>query len=446
MRTLGLLVTAVLLSVVALGLFVNAQLPKYREAFVFAFAPYEFTRSIQEFLAQQEAANGSEMNADGAPPFNQLAHNSELVDHTQRAVTTPNNDTLYSSAVLELSASPVELILPKTDGRYLSIAMMDVFTDQFAHIGPRETAGVAQTYWIVGPHDRSEAPAGVTVIRSPGNDVWLLARTFVSGIGDLDAARNLQRGISVRSVFPDMSTKAHETLATDLKDAGNFLKVVNESLARNPDHRHTLRAQKYQALGIGVDGNPGVINRLFWSLITPRAEAMMNAQIEEAVTAQIGWAVPPANLGRYEEDDQTRAAIAFVGFGALRQEDAIYYMQRKTAAGEPLDGSKVYQLPLPPDVPTDAFWSLSLYEPDETGRLYFYENATGRHSLNSGAEDLNVLDDGSVIIQMGGDAPADSAVTWMPTPDGPFVASFRLYLPKTDVLRTGWTPPAISER
>ena len=48
----------------------------------------------------------------GGAPVNTFAHGRDLVDHTARDITTPNNDTLYSSAHIDLSQGPVTLRLP----------------------------------------------------------------------------------------------------------------------------------------------------------------------------------------------------------------------------------------------------------------------------------------------------------------------------------------------
>ena len=378
--------------------------------------------------------------------LNRHVHNYELADHKRRTVTTPNNDTLYSSAVLELSATPVELILPEVGERYLSVALMDVFTDQFAHIGPRETGGKRGAYWIVGPDDNTGAPEGVTKIRATGNDVWLLARTFVSGQSDLAAARTAQQGIVVRPVFPDKSPKPFETLVTEVSDSRNFLNVVNEALTRNPTHPQSKRAANYSAIGLGPNSALGPIERLYWSVVTPKAEAAIAGQVNERLSENVGWSDPPHNIGYYGEDDATRSAIALIGFGALRRKDAIYYRMTRTEDGALLDGAKNYQMIIPENVPAQAFWSISLYEPDNTGRYFFYETATGRHSLNSASKELTRRDDGSILLHLSSKPPSGETTNWMPTPDGPFAAFFRVYLPDEQAIKNGWAPPPIVQK
>jgi hypothetical protein len=67
-----------------------------RDAFLFAFPVYEMART-------REAAVARTGN------LNTLRHRTTLSDASHRNVTTPNNDTLYSSSWLDLSAGPFAL-------------------------------------------------------------------------------------------------------------------------------------------------------------------------------------------------------------------------------------------------------------------------------------------------------------------------------------------------
>ena len=447
----GVLVLILLATALALWA-MKVELPKYRDAFLYSFGPYEFVRSVQDLSGQREADSdmftaeaiqAAALNGAEGALLNREVHNSRLADHTLRSVTTPNNDTLYTSAVLELSQTPVEISVPEAGDRYLSIALMDVFTDQFAHIGPRETGGAGGTYWIVGPEDTSIAPADVKVIRATGNDVWMLARVFVSGQTDLAAAKAMQNGIRVRSVFPDREPIPFKTKVSDIADSKNFTAVVQEALARNGAHPQTQRAVDFPQLSLGEGAEYGPIDAFFWSLVTPRAEASLTAQVNDQLSAQLGWSAPPENIGIYGDDDRLRSGIALIGFGALRREDAVYYRMTRTEDGELLDGTKSYRMTLPADVPAQAFWSLSIYKPDETGRFFFFENPTGRYSLNSGSDGLMAEADGRVVLHIGPTPPPGATSNWLPTPDGAFAAFFRLYLPTDGAVQSVWMPPAM---
>ena len=72
-----------------------------------------------------EVANARATGFPAAAPINGVGHNPNLVDHSFRAITTPNNDTLYSTIYMDLSKGPVSLTLPPSGARYLSVALMD---------------------------------------------------------------------------------------------------------------------------------------------------------------------------------------------------------------------------------------------------------------------------------------------------------------------------------
>lgn len=128
-------------------------------------------------------------------PMNFFGHGPRLADHTTRTVTTPNNDTLYSVAHVDLSQGPVSIVLPRTGGRYLSLALMDAYTNNFAVLGTRTTGDDGGYFTIVGPYDAAEGP---NVVRSPTPHVWALGRVLVEAPHDLAAARLVQAGITMQ--------------------------------------------------------------------------------------------------------------------------------------------------------------------------------------------------------------------------------------------------------
>ncbi len=81
-----------------------------------------------------------------------------LADHASRAVTTPNNDTLYSTAFLDLTQGPVTLTVPATGARYWSAAVMDMFTNNNAVLGLRTVGGEGGPSPWSGRASRPRAP------------------------------------------------------------------------------------------------------------------------------------------------------------------------------------------------------------------------------------------------------------------------------------------------
>jgi hypothetical protein len=87
--------------------------------------------------------------------------------------------------------------------------------------------------------------------------------------------------------------------------------------------------------------------------------------------------------------------------------------------------------------PVDAFWSLTVYD----ARGYQVENELGRYALGA-RDELIYRDDGSLDILLANDHPGDEQVAnWLPVPEGNFVVTMRLYLPRDEALDGRWNPP-----
>ena len=53
--------------------------------------------------------------------MNLIFANTRLTDHTLQIIARPNNDTLYVSALLDLTREPVILEMPAFDSKYVSL-------------------------------------------------------------------------------------------------------------------------------------------------------------------------------------------------------------------------------------------------------------------------------------------------------------------------------------
>ena len=58
----------------------------------------------------------------GGQALDRFAHGRQLTTARDKEVTTPNNDTLYSSAWLDLAQGPVSLATPDSGTGYWSVA------------------------------------------------------------------------------------------------------------------------------------------------------------------------------------------------------------------------------------------------------------------------------------------------------------------------------------
>lgn len=428
-----------------------------RAPLLYAFGLYEFASRIQVLSGQVsgsslfDAERVKEQYPDwnGEPLINREIHVRELSDPSSCAVTTPNNDTLYTSAVLDLTVGPIEVVAPESQARYVSIAFMNPFNDQVAFIGSRATDGRGGRFWVLGPGHFPDVPEDVTPIRVESNDLWMLGRVFVAGERDLVDARMVQSQISVRPLNSAKLARNFVIKPSERASAKTFLALTNEILARNPAAKHTERASIFEAFGIvpgKLDAFEGLslTKKYVWSRAVDQVEDRIMAQITADEKNAIGWTTPPRILGNYGTNDTVRAGTAMVGFGALTVDEAVYYRSSTDAAGTPLNGDQSYRMVLPAaGVPTDAFWSLSMYAISSDQRLFFYENELSRFAINSHSDGLVFQPDGSIILAFQRERPSDPSLVWMPTPEGAFKCVFRAYLPDRAIREGRWTPPPI---
>lgn len=134
-------------------------------------------------------------------------------------------------------------------------------------------------------------------------------------------------------------------------------------------------------------------------------------------------------FGRKEDVDPVRHFIATASaWGGNPDKDAVYL----NVIPEQNDGSAVYRLTVPAEVPVDGFWSITVYGADG----YIAPNDLGVYSLNSLSAKPGA--DGVAVIQFGG---CDGATAnCVPTPAG-WNYMVRLYRPRPEILDGSWTFP-----
>src|SRR5262245_15770847 len=87
------------------------------EAYTIGVQAYVYGFPLVEMYKTRFAQVESPKNEQRTPP-NQFHHARRLHDDTFKTVVSPNNDTLYSSAWLDLAAEPILLSVPAIKDRY----------------------------------------------------------------------------------------------------------------------------------------------------------------------------------------------------------------------------------------------------------------------------------------------------------------------------------------
>ncbi|MGA0599409.1 DUF1254 domain-containing protein [Caulobacter sp. KR2-114] len=367
----------------------------------------------------------------------------DLAGPATRTVTTPNNDTLYSSAWIDLAAGPVRLTLPFTGARYFSVALMDMFSNNFAVLGARTTGGEGGSFIIAGPRD----PAPPGAIRSPTPWVWALARTLVDGEADLPAAHAVQDGLAIKARpgrMPDQSVGRSAAW-------NDYFLWAQTLLEENPPPvTDTAFFRRIAPLQLGMTGGferarfaDSEMGQVEQGVAEAR-QALLEPRGRQLVAD--GWSYPPADLGDFGQDYDLRAAVALGGLAALPPAEAMY-LRAIAPGGGPIFRDGRLRLRLPADVPVDGFWSLTMYEATDQGQLFLTDNPINRYSLGDRTPGLARNADGGIDIYIQRTDPGEGRrANWLPAPaQGPFALTFRAYLPKPALVRGAWRLPALED-
>ena len=395
-------------------------------------------------------------------PMGQFANAPTYPDPSFHDVTTPNANTLYSSAWVDLSKEPYVLSTPNERGRYFLMPMLSGWTDVIASPGKRTTGTAAQRYVIVGPHWTGAAKMPrAKRINSPTNMLWILGRTFAQETKqDIQAVNQLQSQYTLtplsrfgrRYTPPPAQVDSSIDMETPVRDQVNaldattfFTRLAMLMKDNPPATADSLIVRRMASIGI-LAGQPFEATKLGEDSANVLYELPSRARqrilaVGKTMRPVNGW-LYATNLGRYGTDYDFRALITYVGLGANLPQDAIYPMTTVDAAGQPLDGSRQYVLHFDKgqQPPVKAFWSLTMYD----SAFFFVANPLKRYQISPAQSPVDTNPDGSldIYIQRANPGKAKSK-NWLPAPPGRFALMLRLYWPEQPAISGSWKPPAV---
>jgi hypothetical protein len=404
-------------------------------------------------------------------PINQLHNEACVFTPKDTGISTPNSDTPYSLALLDLRTEPFVLCVPEIEkARYYDVQLVDLYTDNYGYVGSRTTGNGAGCFLVAGPDWKGEMPPGIEkVFRCETQFSLVIIRTQLFNPEDMDNVKKVQSGYKVQLVsaflgkpappaappinWPKFEQAAFTTAFPEYLDfLLQFCPPVGTAEVEKP-----LR-EKFAQIGIG----PG--KKSSHKDLPPAVKAAIDDGVRAAL-AKIGetsdhighvvngWQVGSAAGSRefYNGNWALRAAAAKLGIYGNSEAEAVYPFTRSDVNEITLDGSKhtyVMTFPAGQLPPVNAFWSITMY--DGQSQLLI-ENAINRYLINSPMlPELRKNPDGSLSIYIQRNSPGkDKESNWLPAPDGPMFIVMRLYWPKTEApsvypLGKGtWTPPGI---
>ncbi len=422
-----------------------------REAWLYAYAPLQGYQTL--YTQALDPASNAYVGG-----FNRFRHYSRLYTPADADIVTPNNDTPYSWAWLDLRAEPIVLSLPAVAApRYYVNQWFDLYTHNFAYTGVRATGRAAGNYLFAGPHWNGQVPPGITqVFRSETDIVGTLTRTQLNGDADLPAMAALQAQYRLTPLSQFAGTPAPAAAPQLLlppwdktrAEGIGFISYLNALLPLMPAVPAEKAAfERFAKIGIapGKAFDPDALPAATRAAI----EAGIADASEELSTTAIAQTESKKFFGTREalgnDYVMNRAMGAMLGIYGNTKEEAVYASQQKGPDGKILDGTRKWvlrfekgQLP-----PVDLFWSITMYKLPE--RL-LVDNPLNRYSVGDRTASLTPGADGSLEIYIQNTDPgAGKTGNWLPAPAGPFFFVARFYGPRASLMDGSWTLPALKE-
>ncbi|MGC4016477.1 MAG: DUF1254 domain-containing protein [Luteolibacter sp.] len=381
--------------------------------------------------------------------FNVFRHYAQTFTPDNKDVVTPNNDTPYSWAWLDLRAEPMVVSVPEVPAdRYYVLQCVDLFSYNFAYIGSRSTGNGAANFLITGPQWKGEIPDGFkNVFKSETEIVGILGRTQLNGPDDVESVKKVQAGYKLTPLSKFLGKSAPPPApALDFPPYDKAKAATHEfipylnfllSLAEPPHPKEVAIRKRFEAIGIipGATWEPG---KLGTGVVTAIDEGVKDAQAElkkriDSTHSSNGLFGSRETLG---EDYLKRDTAAAMGLYGNDLEEAWY-------GGAVGDGTKPLKIHFAPGQlpPAKFFWSITAYTlPDR----FLYANPLHRYSMGDRTQGMKKDADGGLTIYLGNKSPGtDRESNWLPVPAGPYSFVARVYGPSEAAIKGEWKLPAL---
>ncbi len=426
-----------------------------KEAYVYAYPMVDNYRIVYAYCVD---AQSPEFKA----PWNQIGNTARVFTPEDKVVQTPNSDTPYSMAGLDLRAEPIVLTVPALEkDRYFSVQLIDLYTHNFAYIGSRATGNDGGSYLIAGPGWQGETPVGIKqVIRAETELLLAVYRTQLFNPADLDNVKKIQAGYRVQPLSAFLGQPAPAAAPAidfiapltpeEQKSSLEVFNILNFVLQFCP----TVESEKelmarFAKIGVGAG--------------KPFDAAKLDAETKAAIAAGMAdaWQTyaelkKELDAGKVSSGDLfgtrehlknnylNRMAGAILGIYGNTKAEAMYPIYSTDASGQPLNGANRYALRFAPGQlpPVNAFWSLTMYQMPAS---LLVANPLNRYLINSPMlPQLQQDADGGLTLYFQNASPGpEKESNWLPAPAGPFMVALRLYWPKDEALSGSWKQPPL---
>lgn len=375
--------------------------------------------------------------------FNCFAHGRTLAGPGYKPFKTPNADTLYSNAYLDLRDGPVLLTVPPTQGRYYTVNFLDLFGNA-TNISAR-THGTDGGRYLVAPVGwDGDVPEGAELFRVTQPIMWILMRIEAENPGVVPEVTRLQDRFVIEA--PRQTASREYPAKADVTDPAASLSVL-DWIVRNAGIRQTELAlvSRFEPLGIAgdrsiADALADPVSRAAADIGFAKADMILSRTVAQNGTSIEGNWREPSDIGRYGYNYLYRASVNSLGTGANVRLENFAFTTFQDASGDMLDGARHnYTMRMPSPPPADFFWSVTVYE---TSTQELFPNAGKKYLVSDNTKGLEIAADGSITIRFAHDASGPNAI---PIPEGPFYLALRAQGPRKELRDGTWRPAPLQK-
>jgi hypothetical protein len=381
-------------------------------------------------------------------------------------VFTPNSDTPYAGANIDLSSGPMVAELPAGP---LMCVVNDLNQRYVMDMGiPGPDAGKGGKHLLIPPGYTAKIPEGYFTGTPTTTRVLLLVRVIPPG-GDVQKGIDMLKTVKIYPlsgpadwpvIWSAIGDRSQDFTPVRWEKNLDYWKQLAEVINQEPAYEG-YRMNYGQLACLGIEKGKPFEPDARMQRILVKAAQIANDQMRvqsfgDRRPDRVAWpdrkwewaSLRPEN-GTFDQptakDLEAREKWFYQAqiespamFRRTAAAGSLYWLGVRDSAGAYLDGSKTYKLTVPQPVPAKLFWSVTVYDPDSRSEIL---TDTYKAALRSMYELKDTASAPTVELYFGPTAPAGREGQWIKTiPGKGWFTYFRIYGPGSPAFDGSWKP------